>query len=79
MGVKPALEGKKHVHANVGNHAANQKFPRKQLISQFRRVIAACKMTLCLKQRKLMPNTLMRPQNRSSYEITTPNLLLNTW
>ena len=45
MGVKPALERKKHVHANVGNHAANQKSPRKQFISQFRRVIATCEMT----------------------------------
>ena len=78
MGVKPALEGEKHVHANVGNHAANQKSPRKQLISQFRRVIAACEMTFSLKQRKLIPNTSMRHQRRSSYEITTPNLLLNT-
>ena len=29
MGVKPALEGDKHVHANVRNHAVNQKSPRK--------------------------------------------------
>ena len=79
MGVKPALEGEKNGYANVGNHATNQKFPRKKSISQFRRVVAACEMIFSLKQRKLMPNTLMRHQRRSSYEITTPNLLFNTW
>ena len=79
MGVMPALEGVKHVHKNVGNHAANQKSPRKQLILQFRRVIAACEMTFSLKQRKSMPNTSMRHRRRSSYEIATPIFLLNTW
>ena len=78
MGMKPALEGEKHAHANVGESRSQLKIPQKQLISQFRRGIAACEMTFSLKPRKLMPNTSMRHQRRSSYEITTPNLLFNT-
>ena len=60
MRVKPAIEVEKHVHANVRDHAASQKFHRKQLIWQFRRVVAVCEMKFSLRQKKFMPNTSMR-------------------
>ena len=53
------------------------KNPPENSWSRSSEVIAASEITLSLKARKLMPNTSMRHQRRSSYKITTPNLLLN--